>query len=207
MEEDGSSPLVGILMGSASDGQVMAKAGQALAELGVPCETRVSSAHRTPERTLEYARGARGRGIRVIIAGAGMAAHLAGFVASSTTLPVIGVPLSGTTLEGMDALLATVQMPPGVPVATVAVDGARNAGILAAQMLAIADPALAARLAEAREALRRAVEAADAALSGHDALSGSGPVSGSGPGSGPAAGAGSGPGSGPAAGPGAGARP
>ena len=151
-----AEPKVGILMGSASDKERMEPAGRVLDSLGVPWEMHVMSAHRTPDRVAEYAEGAAARGIRVLVCGAGMAAHLAGAVAARTILPVIGVPLDGSPLLGLDALLATVQMPPGVPVATVAVGsaGAKNAGYLAAQILALSDPALGARLAEHREASR-----------------------------------------------------
>jgi phosphoribosylaminoimidazole carboxylase PurE protein len=151
-------------MGSKSDLPRMEGAGEVLAGLGVPFETRISSAHRSPGRTVEYARSAAGRGIRVIVAGAGMAAHLAGVIASETPLPVIGVPLSASPLSGLDALLSTAQMPPGVPVAAVAVDGARNAAWLAARILALSDPALAERLRAARESMLRAVEEADGCL-------------------------------------------
>jgi len=149
-----AEPRVGILMGSESDRARMEGAGQVLDELGVPHETQVMSAHRTPARVAEYTEQAAGRGIRVLICGAGMAAHLAGAVAARTTLPVIGVPLDGSPLSGLDALLATVQMPPGIPVATVAVGaaGAKNAGYLAAQILALSDPELASRLAARRRA-------------------------------------------------------
>lgn len=160
------TPKVLILMGSASDLPVMEEASRALSELGVTSELHVASAHRTPEKAGTLAREAAGRGIRVIIAGAGYAAHLAGFVAASTTLPVIGVPLEASSLAGLDALLATVQMPAGVPVATVAVGkaGARNAGILAAQMLAIADEAVGRKLVEQREQMAKKVEEADRKL-------------------------------------------
>jgi len=141
-------PLVGIVMGSDSDLPVMAQAARALEELGLSCETTIVSAHRTPARLVDYARSAAGRGILVIVAGAGGSAHLPGMVASMTTLPVIGVPVRGKSLDGLDSLLSIVQMPPGVPVATVAVDGARNAGLLAARILATSRPELAARLAE-----------------------------------------------------------
>ncbi|MDR3154647.1 MAG: 5-(carboxyamino)imidazole ribonucleotide mutase [Deltaproteobacteria bacterium] len=156
-----AGPLVGIVMGSKSDFKVMEGAGQVLSELGIPFETRVSSAHRAPARTLDYARGAEARGLKVIIAGAGMAAHLAGVIASSTVLPVIGVPLSGSALRGVDALLSTVQMPSGVPVATVAVDGAKNAAWLAASILALSDAPLADALRSRREDMARAAEEAD----------------------------------------------
>jgi len=159
-------PLVGIVMGSASDRPVMEAAGQVLDELKIPWEMRISSAHRTPERTLDYARGARDRGLKVIIAGAGWAAHLAGVVASSTTLPVIGVPIESSPLQGLDALLSIVQMPPGVPVATTSIGkgGARNAGILAAQILALQDPALHGRLVAFKGKMAEEVEAKDEAL-------------------------------------------
>jgi phosphoribosylaminoimidazole carboxylase PurE protein len=151
-------PLVGIVLGSESDLPVMSEAEKVLKDFGVPHERIVSSAHRHPERTHEYARNASRRGLRVLIAGAGMAAHLAGALASSTTLPVIGVPLashSAHSLNGLDALLSTVQMPSGVPVATVAVGGAKNAAFLAAQILALQDEGLSRRLKEHREALQR----------------------------------------------------
>jgi len=148
-----AQPLVGILMGSESDRPRMEGASQVLDELGVAHEVHVMSAHRTPDRVAAYAQGAADRGMKVLIAGAGMAAHLAGAVAARTILPVIGVPLDGSALLGLDALLATVQMPPGIPVATVAVGkaGAKNAGWLAAQILALGDDGLAARLRERRE--------------------------------------------------------
>jgi phosphoribosylaminoimidazole carboxylase PurE protein len=148
-----AEPQVGILMGSESDRPRMEGAQQVLEELGVPSEVHVMSAHRTPDKVAAYAEGAAGRGIKVLIAGAGMAAHLAGAVAARTVLPVIGVPLDGSPLLGLDALLATVQMPPGIPVATVAVGkaGARNAGFLAAQIIALGDETLAARLRERRQ--------------------------------------------------------
>lgn len=139
-------PLVGIVMGSDSDLPVMAEAAKILAELGVDCETTIVSAHRTPARLVDYARSAAGRGLEAIVAGAGGAAHLPGMVASMTRLPVIGVPVRTKTLDGLDSLLSIVQMPPGIPVATVAVDGARNAGLLAARVLALSRPALARRL-------------------------------------------------------------
>lgn len=145
-------PLVGILMGSESDMEVMDQARAVLEELEIPCEVSVMSAHRNPDLVARYAGEAEGRGIRVIIAGAGLAAHLAGAVASRTILPVIGVPLAGGTLGGLDALLSTVQMPRGVPVASVAIGshGARNAAWLAAEILALSTPALAERLRAAR---------------------------------------------------------
>ena len=143
-------PIVGIVMGSDSDWTVMKKAASMLEEFDIPFEATVASAHRSPEKTAEYAQTARSRGIKVIIAGAGAAAHLAGAIVAKTTLPVIGVPLEATSLQGLDALLATVQMPSGVPVATMAIGaaGAKNAAILAAQILATADPGLDAKLME-----------------------------------------------------------
>jgi 5-(carboxyamino)imidazole ribonucleotide mutase len=139
-----------IIMGSDSDAEVMSQACAALDDAGVPYEMSVASAHRSPERTKEVITAAERDGAAVFIAGAGMAAHLPGVVASFTTKPVIGVPLVGGALQGLDALLAVVQMPPGIPVATVAVGGARNAGILAAQIIALTDEALASRLREKR---------------------------------------------------------
>jgi 5-(carboxyamino)imidazole ribonucleotide mutase len=150
-----AAPLVGILIGSPSDHATMQRASETLARLQIPCETLVRSAHRMPEETAAYARSARERGLRFIIAGAGMAAHLAGAVAAHTTLPVIGVPLASGALGGRDALYATVQMPAGVPVATVAINGAENAAYLAAQILAVTDAAIAARLSADREERRR----------------------------------------------------
>jgi 5-(carboxyamino)imidazole ribonucleotide mutase len=154
-----NSPRVGIIMGSDSDLPVMRAAAEALAEFSVPFEITVVSAHRTPERMVAYAKGAAERGLRVIIAGAGGAAHLPGMVASLTALPVIGVPVNITALQGLDALLSIVQMPAGVPVATVAINNARNAGLLAAQILGSADPALRGRIEAHKDALRVAVEA------------------------------------------------
>ncbi|MBI2875030.1 MAG: 5-(carboxyamino)imidazole ribonucleotide mutase [Firmicutes bacterium] len=153
-----SGTLVGIVMGSDSDLPVMKLAAEALEELSVGWELVVASAHRTPDRAAAYAREAASRGLRVIIAGAGAAAHLPGVLASYTSLPVIGVPMASTPLAGADALHAIVQMPPGVPVATVAVNGARNAGLLAAQILAIGMPDLAVRLREQRSALAASVD-------------------------------------------------
>lgn len=149
---------VAVLMGSDSDLPVMEKAVEALREMGIPFEVKVISAHRIPEKVQEYAKGAREAGIEVMIAGAGLAAHLAGAVAAHTTLPVIGVPLKSGALSGVDALYATVQMPPGVPVATVAVDGARNAAILAGQILSIKYPEIASKLEEMRARMKRDVE-------------------------------------------------
>ncbi|HTT71080.1 MAG TPA: 5-(carboxyamino)imidazole ribonucleotide mutase [Anaeromyxobacteraceae bacterium] len=159
-------PRVLIVMGSDSDFEVMQEARKALDEMGVACEMRVSSAHRTPQRTGELAREAAARGLEVIICGAGAAAHLAGVVAAETELPVLGVPLASTDLGGLDALLAMVQMPGGVPVGTLAIgkSGARNAGLLAARILARSDPAVAARVKEQRERMGRDVEAKDQAL-------------------------------------------
>jgi 5-(carboxyamino)imidazole ribonucleotide mutase len=156
--------LVGVIMGSDSDWPVMEAAGQALAEFGVPYEVSVVSAHRTPQRMLDYARDAAGRGLRVIIAGAGGAAHLPGMVASATVLPVIGVPVPLKYLDGMDSLLSIVQMPAGVPVATVSVGGARNAGLLAVRILAAADPELQTRMARFQADLEQLVLEKDDAL-------------------------------------------
>jgi phosphoribosylamine--glycine ligase len=152
--------LVGIVMGSDSDLPIMEEAKKALAEFGIPSEMTVASAHRTPKKAHDYSSTARERGIKVLIAGAGGAAHLAGVLAASTTLPVIGVPIDATSLNGLDALLSTVQMPPGVPVATVSVGkwGGRNAGILAAQMIGIADEGIAAKLVEFKEKMAKSVE-------------------------------------------------
>lgn len=144
---DHSTPLVGIVMGSDSDWPVMEAAAAALSEFGIPFETDVVSAHRMPAEMIAYGRGAAGRGIRVIIAGAGGAAHLPGMLASVTTLPVVGVPVPLKTLDGMDSLLSIVQMPAGMPVATVSIGGARNAGLLAVRMLASGTDPLAASLA------------------------------------------------------------
>ena len=141
---------VAVLMGSPRDREKMAPAAATLAEFGVEVDEAVLSAHRTPEQVAAFARGARGAGYAALICGAGMAAHLAGAVAANTTLPVVGVPLSGSALGGIDALYATVQMPTGVPVATVAVDGAANAALLVVQMMAITDAGLAAKLEERR---------------------------------------------------------
>ena len=159
-------PLVAILMGSKSDLDLMRPASELLGEMGVPHVVRVLSAHRTPEVTAEFARGARAAGLRVFICAAGAAAHLAGAVAAQTTLPVIGVPLARTPRGGNDALYATVQMPSGMPVATVAIDGAANAALLAVQILAVTDAALAKALDERRAASARKVLADDASLRG-----------------------------------------
>ena len=151
-------PLVGILMGSDSDLPVMEKAGEVLKELGVSFEMEILSAHRLPDKTADYARTARQRGIEVLIAGAGMAAHLAGALASHTTLPVIGVPLKSGALDGVDALYSTVQMPQGIPVATVAIDGAKNAAYLACEILSIKYPEIAQRLEQYRSKMRNSLE-------------------------------------------------
>ena len=155
-----NKPLVSIVMGSDSDLEIMREAGKALEGFGIGYEIDVTSAHRSPDRTAEYARRAAGRGIRVIIAGAGGAAHLAGVIAAHTTLPVIGVPIPATSLNGMDSLLSTVQMPAGIPVATVAIGkpGATNAGILAAQIIGVADADIAKKLDAHKEKLAAGVE-------------------------------------------------
>ena len=154
-------PLVGILMGSDNDYEVMAEAAKVLKQFEIPFEMIVSSAHRTPERTATYVSSARDNGIKVLIAGAGAAAHLAGVVAAETTLPVIAVPIDATSLQGLDALLAMVQMPAGIPVATMAIgpSGARNAGIFAAQILATEDQRLIVRLAEFKHEMAQGVMA------------------------------------------------
>jgi 5-(carboxyamino)imidazole ribonucleotide mutase len=159
------APLVGIIMGSISDLPVMEAAAEILEELGVPHEVTIVSAHRTPKRMMEYAETASARGLHVIIAGAGGAAHLPGMTASCTTLPVIGVPVkSSNSIDGWDSMLSILQMPAGVPVATVAINGAQNAGLLAAQILATSDKALAGRLALFKANLRFKVEKAAAEL-------------------------------------------
>jgi len=157
-------PLVGILMGSDSDLPVMEKAAEVLKEMEVSFEIDISSAHRLPEKTADYAKTARERGIEVLIAGAGMAAHLAGVLAAHTTLPVIGVPLKSGALEGVDALYSTVQMPPGVPVATVGIDGAKNAAYLACEILSIKYPEIAKKLEDFRSRTRKSLEEKSAAL-------------------------------------------
>ncbi len=156
--------LVGVIMGSDSDWPVMRAAAQALEEFGVTHEVSVVSAHRTPDRMLDYARNAASRGLKVIIAGAGGAAHLPGMVASATVLPVIGVPVPLAHLDGLDSLLSIVQMPAGVPVATVSVGGARNAGLLAVRILAASDPALAQRMVAFQQKLAQRVLDSDATL-------------------------------------------
>ncbi|MFD2466540.1 5-(carboxyamino)imidazole ribonucleotide mutase [Amycolatopsis silviterrae] len=158
------APQVGVIMGSDSDWPVMEAAGQALDEFGVDYEVGVYSAHRTPQRMLDYAKSAADRGIRAIIAGAGGAAHLPGMVASATVLPVIGVPVPLKYLDGMDSLLSIVQMPAGIPVATVSVGGARNAGLLAVRILAAADLQLQAKLTQFQEDLEQLVLDKDAKL-------------------------------------------
>ncbi len=150
-------PVVGIVMGSRSDMPVMEKAGTTLADLGIEAEIRVMSAHRTPELVAEYASSAATRGIRVIVAGAGGAAHLAGVIAAQTTLPVIGVPMATQVAGGLDSLLSIVQMPRGIPVATVAIGGAENAALLAAEILALGDQTIRERLAEHRAGQARAI--------------------------------------------------
>lgn len=161
-----SSPLVGLVMGSDSDWPLVSKAHETLAALGVPHEVRVMSAHRTPDLAHEYSATAEARGLKVILAAAGGAAHLAGVLAAGTTLPVIGIPVPGGALAGLDALLATVQMPSGIPVATVALSssGPANAAILAAEILALSDPDLKERLRARKRALHDKVVAADAKL-------------------------------------------
>jgi 5-(carboxyamino)imidazole ribonucleotide mutase len=151
---DSKAPIVGVIMGSKSDWEYMASAAEVMEELEVPHEVRIMSAHRTPDITLEYSASAAGRGLRAIIAGAGGAAHLAGVVAAKTILPVIGVPMPTTSLNGMDSLLSIVQMPKGVPVATMAIGkaGAANAGLLAAQIIALSDAKLGERLVKWRAA-------------------------------------------------------
>jgi len=155
-----TKPQVSIVMRSDSDLEIMSEAGKALDDFGIAYEIDVTSAHRSPDRTADYARKAADRGIRVIIAGAGGAAHLPGVIAAHTTLPVIGVPIPSTSLNGMDSLLSTVQMPAGIPVATVAIGkpGATNAGILAAQMIALADETIAKKLHGHKEKLAKGVE-------------------------------------------------
>ncbi len=156
--------IVSIIMGSTSDMPVMEKAAQVLNDLKIPFEINALSAHRTPEAVEKFAKGAEEKGIKVIIAAAGMAAHLPGVIASMTKLPVIGVPIKAS-LDGLDALLAIVQMPPGIPVATVGINAAQNAGILAAQMISLADRDLAGRVAEFKENLKLKIEKANQELS------------------------------------------
>jgi 5-(carboxyamino)imidazole ribonucleotide mutase len=150
-------PIVAILMGSISDADTMEPARQMLKEFDIPCELKVLSAHRTPEQTINYVKAAKGRGTKIIIAGAGGAAHLPGIVAAVTTLPVIGIPIKSKSLSGLDSLLSIVQMPAGIPVATVAIDGAVNAALLAIEMLALASPELATKLETYRTKLQEKV--------------------------------------------------
>lgn len=163
-EATAAAPLVAVVMGSDSDLAVMRGAITALAEFGIAPEVRILSAHRTPGEMLSFAAAAAGRGLRVIIAGAGGAAHLPGMIAAATPLPVIGVPVTATALAGIDALLSIVQMPAGVPVATVAVDGARNAGLLAVRILATADPELMRAMTRFQAELGDRVRAKDVAV-------------------------------------------
>ena len=157
------TPRVSIIMGSTSDLPVMREAAEILNDFGIPFEINALSAHRTPDEVEAYSKSARDRGIRVIIAGAGMAAHLAGVIAAMTAVPVIGVPIKAS-LEGMDSLLAMVQMPPGIPVATVAINGARNAGILAVQILAAGDAGLYTKLLDFKQDLKSKIVKANEAL-------------------------------------------
>jgi 5-(carboxyamino)imidazole ribonucleotide mutase len=159
-----SHKKVAVIMGSDSDFPVVSKAVKKLKSFGIPVETHVISAHRTPKAAAEFSASAAENGFGVIIAAAGKAAHLAGFLAAGTTLPVIGVPMKSSELDGLDALLATVQMPGGVPVATVAINGAENAAILAAEILALGDDALAAKLTEMKRAMAEKVAAKDKAI-------------------------------------------
>jgi 5-(carboxyamino)imidazole ribonucleotide mutase len=152
------APLVGVVMGSDSDWRILSDTSQVLTEFGIPHEVEVVSAHRTPDKLMRYGREARSRGLRAIVAGAGGAAHLPGMLASVTALPVIGVPVQLATLDGLDSLLSIVQMPAGIPVATVSINGARNAGLLAARILGAADEALAVRVEEYARALEQQVE-------------------------------------------------
>lgn len=158
------TPLVSIIMGSTSDLPVMEKAAQLLNDFHIPFEINALSAHRTPEAVEEFAKNAANRGIKVIIAAAGMAAALPGVIAANTTLPVIGVPIKGSVLDGVDALYSIIQMPPGIPVATVAINGAMNAAILAIQMLALNDTTLAQAFAEYKEGLKKKITKANADL-------------------------------------------
>lgn len=158
------TPIVSIIMGSTSDLPIMEKACQFLNDMQIPFEVNALSAHRTPDAVEAFAKGAKSRGIRVIIAGAGMAAALPGVIAASTTLPVIGVPIKGSVLDGMDALYSILQMPPGIPVATVAINGALNAAILATEMLALADEDIARKMEEYKSTLGQKIEKANQAL-------------------------------------------
>jgi len=157
-------PNVGIIMGSDSDLPVMQEAAKILEEFGIPFELTIVSAHRTPDRLYGYARAAEKNGLKVIIAGAGGAAHLPGMTASITTLPVIGVPIKTKTMDGLDSLLSIAQMPPGIPVATVAVNGAKNAGLLAAQILALQDAKLSKKVSDYKKKIKHEVEAKASAL-------------------------------------------
>lgn len=159
-------PLVSIIMGSTSDLPVMEKAAKLLDEMQIPFEINALSAHRTPEAVENFAKVAAARGLKVIIAGAGMAAALPGVIAANTTLPVIGVPIKGSVLDGVDALYSIIQMPPGIPVATVAINGAMNAAILAIQMLALSDAELTKKFAAYKEGLKQKIEKANAELKG-----------------------------------------
>ena len=156
---------VAIIMGSDSDLPVVSKAADTLKQFGVPYELHIYSAHRTPVEAKEFSENARANGFGVIIAAAGMAAHLAGAIAANTTLPVIGIPVKSSTLDGLDALLSTVQMPSGMPVATVAIDGSANAALLAIQIIAVSEPALAEKLDDARKANTAKILAKDAEIS------------------------------------------
>ena len=160
------TPVVSIIMGSTSDLPVMEKAAELLNEMQIPFEINALSAHRTPKEVEDFAHGAQARGLKVIIAAAGMAAALPGVIAANTTLPVIGVPIKGSVLDGVDALYSIVQMPPGIPVATVAINGAMNAAILAVQMLALGDAEIAARLTDYKEGLKQKIVKANAELEG-----------------------------------------
>lgn len=158
------TPVVSIIMGSTSDLPVMEKAAKFFDEMEIPFEINALSAHRTPDAVEAFAKGAKDRGIKVIIAGAGMAAALPGVIAASTTLPVIGVPVKGSVLDGVDAVYSMLQMPPGIPVATVAINGALNAGILAVQMLALSDEKLAEKFTDYKNGLRKKIEKANEEL-------------------------------------------
>jgi 5-(carboxyamino)imidazole ribonucleotide mutase len=168
-------PLVGLIMGSQSDWPTLKPASEILRALGIAHESKIVSAHRTPERMTSYAKSAAGRGLKVIIAGAGGAAHLPGMLASLTPLPVIGVPVPLAHLDGLDSLLSIVQMPAGIPVATVAIGGARNAGLLAVRILAVADPGLRQRMLGFQQELTEAAQAKGAALRARRTGAGSSP--------------------------------
>lgn len=152
-----NKPIVGIIMGSDSDLPVMQDAVKVLEEFGIEHEVTIVSAHRTPERMYEYSQSAEGRGLRVVIAGAGGSAHLPGMIAALTSLPVIGVPIKTKAMDGVDSLLSIVQMPPGIPVATVAINGAKNAGILAASIIGVKDPEMMKKITEYKEKLKKEV--------------------------------------------------